>query len=144
MTIFLKLPQYGRYKKIERGKALACARQQHMSPKPITPINQPRPEDLFRSSTLLRIPMIKNAAVMAYALKLNKDYFTAYPALNWASPPLPADMASFIPCTLLVTDRSNIATGEIIGRIRFLQDVDGYDTEATYFDEEWIITPAST
>jgi hypothetical protein len=109
-----------------------------MSPKPVS--------FRIRSATLIRIPMIENGAAMALALKLTHDYFTDFPAphLGWTPPPIPADVANFIPCALLITDAHNFSTGENIGRVRFLRDVQGYDTDATYFDKEWILTPKST
>ena len=114
-----------------------------MPSKPITPI---RSDDshMVRSATLIRVPMIENMAQMALALKWTHEYFTEFPAsrLGWTPPPIPADVVSFIPCTLLITDMSNIATGENTGRIRFLRDVEGYNTEATYFDQEWLLSPA--
>ncbi len=114
-----------------------------MPPKPITPLKSDD-SDLIRSATLIRYPMIENMAQMALALKWTHEYFTEFPAprLGWTPPPIPANVVSFIPCTLLITDMSNVATGETIGRIRFLRDVQGYDTEPTYSDQEWLLSPA--
>ena len=112
-----------------------------MTPRPISPIKTRT--ERTRSATLIRIPMIADGTGMALALKWTREYFTQSPAssLGWTPPPIPADVGSFIPCTLLITDEQDIITRRTTGRIRFLRDVQGYDTESTYFDQEWPLTP---
>ena len=110
-----------------------------MPPEPIKPITSS--DSLIREALLIRIPMIQNVASMAYALGLIRQHFE-FPGLIQAQPPMPDDVISLIPSSVVITDKFDIATGERVGRIRFLRDIQAEDMDDTLYDREWMISPA--
>ena len=110
-----------------------------MLPEPLKPVGSNVVP--FSESLLIRIPMIKTVASMAYALGLIRQHFE-FPGLVQAQPPMPNNAVSLIPSSVVITDTFNIATGERIGRIRFLRDPNAENMDDTYFDQNWLITPA--
>jgi len=90
-----------------------------------------RKGDVVRSGTLISMPGLQNLTSLGVALIWTAEHFAEF---GLPAAPIPKNVSSFPPGNLLVTDRSNIGTGERIGRILFFRD-DG----ATLFDQEWTI-----
>ena len=95
-------------------------------------------KDGFRVAVLIRMPMLRTGAALAYALTETRRYFDDGQS---PQPPLPDDPACFIPCTLLVTERYKVGTGERIGRIQFLRDG---SENVILFDQEWTVANGQT
>jgi hypothetical protein len=62
-----------------------------------------------------------------------------YMDFNNPPPPFPDDVTTFPPCSILVTERRNIGTGERIGRVRFFRP-DG----SALSDQTWTVASASS
>lgn len=85
----------------------------------------------FDTATIFHGMPLQNSAALAAALSLARSHFNEF---GLPQPPIPDNAAGFSPCTLLITERHNLGTGERIGRIRFLRN-----EVTTLFDQEWSI-----
>ncbi|HET7086034.1 MAG TPA: hypothetical protein VFI23_14750 [Rhizomicrobium sp.] len=81
-----------------------------------------------KKAILVRGANLTNAAMVLHTVALARKYCADY---RIPQPPLPADAASFAPCTLEMSEWKDDDGGRI-GRLQFLRD-DG----SVIFDQEW-------
>jgi len=75
-------------------------------------------------------PLINVPALM-YAIAESRRLYTDF---GNPPPPIPENVASFPPCSLLITEQYDISTGKRIGRVQILRD-----DATSLFDQKWIV-----
>lgn len=86
----------------------------------------------FHTSKMVEGGPLKNISALMFALNEACKLYTDF---DNPPPPIPDNVATFVPCSILVTDRHNLGTGERIGRIQFFR-LDGTGLS----DQTWTIT----
>jgi hypothetical protein len=86
--------------------------------------------DGFRSALTFENTRVENPAAFAMSVALARKLYTDF---GQPPPPIP-DSLSF-PCSMRITERHKIGTGERIGRVQFLH----LDGEMVLFDQVWMV-----
>jgi hypothetical protein len=85
----------------------------------------------FRSALLFENTRVENLAAFAMSATFARKLYTGF---GKPPPPMP-DSLSF-PCSMRITERDKLSTGEQIGRVQFVH----LDNETVLFDQVWTVS----
>ena len=88
--------------------------------------------DGFRSVLMFENTRVENIAAFAYSAGLARKLYTDF---GNPPPPMPVTPLRY-PCSMRVTEREKVGTGERIGRVQFVDLAD----DTMLFDQTWAIT----
>ncbi len=91
-------------------------------------------EDGFQSSVIVRATHLTNAAAVELSIAAARKVYTDS---GHPPPPFPDNALMLAPCSILVTERSDVGTGERIGHIQFLQPDGDMGFDGALFDQVW-------
>lgn len=89
----------------------------------------------FQSALMFENTRVENPAAFAMSAALACKLYT-----DFGQPPPPMPDKLCFPCSMLITERHKIGTGERIGRVQFLH----LNGETLLFDQVWTVTEAQS